>query len=78
MINKDKLAKKFTEIVAIRLDVHDQRKDGVPPDTDIGRWKKRYIGASQDKLPSTIDLNHFKNEVDESVAMLMQAMQDVE
>lgn len=78
-MNKARLAEKFTEIVAIRLDVFDQRKDGVwPPDTDLGRWKRRYIGTPKDELPPyKIELNHFKIEVDEFVSMLMLAINDV-
>lgn len=78
-MNKAKLAEKFTEIVAIRLDVFDQRKDGVwPPNTDLDRWRRRYLGTPKDELPPyTIEINHFKIEVDEFVAMLMRAIDDV-
>ena len=79
-MNKAKLAEKFTEIVAIRLDVFDQRRDGTwPPDTALGRWERRYQGTPKEKLPPyAIELNHFKAEVDEFVAMLMRAIDDTE
>lgn len=75
-INKSELANKFTEIVAIRLDVFDQRKDGIwPPNTDLNRWEKRYKGTPSSELPPyCIEINHFKIEVDEFVSLLMQAV----
>ncbi len=78
-MNKAKLADKFTEIVAIRLDVFDQRKNGVwPPNTDLERWKRRYLGTPKNELPPyMIEINLFRIEVDEFVAMLMRAIDDV-
>lgn len=75
-INKSELADKFREIVAIRLDVFDQIKDGIwPPNTDLKRWQKRYKGTPANELPPyCIEINHFKIEVDEFVSMLMQAV----
>ena len=75
-MNKVEIADKFTEIVAIRLDVFDQRKDGIwPPKTDFERWRKRYNGIPKEDLPPyTIVMNHFKTEVDEFVSMLMMAL----
>lgn len=75
-----KIKDKFTEIVAIRLDVFDQRKDGVwPPNTDLERWRRRYIGTPPDERPPyTIEINHFRIEVDEFVAMLMSALEETE
>ena len=74
----NKLARKLTEIVATRLDVFEQRKDGTwPPDTDIGRGIRRYIGTPIGLLPPhMVEINHFKNEVDQFVSMLMMAIDD--
>ena len=77
-MDKAKLADSFREIVAIRLDVFDQRRDGVwPPNTDINRWRRRYLGTPKNELPPyTVEFNHFKIEVDEFVSMLMRAVDD--
>lgn len=78
-INKTKLANKFTEIVAIHLNVFDQRKDGVwPPNTDLARWKRRYHGIPKEELPPyTEEINSFRIEVDEFVETLVRAIDDV-
>ena len=75
---KHELVEKFTEIVAVRLDVLEQRLLGTwPPNTDIGRGVRRYAGTPLDRLPPyTVEINHFKNEVDQFVAMLMRAVDD--
>ena len=75
-MNKSKLAEKFTEIVAMRLDALDQRVESVwPPYTDLGRWKRRYLGRPNLPAPY-VEFNTFKTEVDQFVAMLMSAVDD--
>lgn len=75
-----KIKDKFTEIVAVRLDVFDQRKDGIwPPHTNLERCKRRYNGTPFDERPPyTIEINHFRIEIDEFVAMLMSALEETE
>ncbi len=79
-MNKQHLLNDFTEIVAIRLDAFDQRYQGIwPPHTDLQRWKDRYRGIPKEALPPfTIEINHFKIEVDEFVAMLIRAVEMAE
>lgn len=75
-MNKARLSVKFTEIVAMRLDALDQRVESVwPPNTDLDRWRRRYIGLPNLPYPF-VELNHFRNEVDEFVAMLMGAIDE--
>lgn len=73
MIDLRQLSEKFTEIVALRLDLWEQRNDGVwPPYTDLNRYKARYIGTPKNQLPPyTVEINLFKTEVDQFVSMLM-------
>ena len=77
LVYKRKLAEKFTEIVAMRLDVYTQREAGVwPPHTELNRWRERYMGNQN--LPSPfVELNTFRNEVDNFVASLMSVVDDV-
>ena len=79
-MRKDKLAAKFTEIVAIRLHAIDQMRNGVTPPNSVTKgYMERYIGTPKDKLPPfTVELNGFKAEVDQFVSMLMQAIKDEE
>ena len=77
-MNKKKLANSFTEIVALRMDAWEQRNDGIwPPNTDLDRYKRRYRGIPKEDLPPyTIEINHFRTEVDDFVAMLMNAVDE--
>jgi hypothetical protein len=78
-MRKDKLADRFTEIVAMRLHAIDQMQNGVmPPNSVTKGYIERYRGIPIDQLPPyTVELNTFKIEVDQFVAMLMQAVDDV-
>lgn len=77
-MNNHKIREKFTQIVALNLDVYSQRIEGVyPPKTDLERWRSKYIGTPEELLPPyTIEINHFKREVDQFVSMLMFALID--
>ena len=79
MMDKSKLAKNFTEIVAMRLHALDQLNNGVlPPSSVTAGWRERYQGTQQEYLPPyTVELNNFKYEVDNFVSMLMLAIDDV-
>lgn len=74
------LVDKLTKIVAIRMDIFDQRRDGVwPPNTDLNRWRDRYRGTPKYMLPKyTVELNHFRTEVDEFVAHIILAINETE
>lgn len=78
-MRKDKLAAKFTEIVAMRLHAIDQMNNGVmPPNSVTDGYMERYRGVPKEQLPPyTVVLNNFRIEVDRFVAMLMQAIDDV-
>lgn len=78
-MDKTKLASKFTEIVAMRLHAIDQMNNGViPPNSVTNGHMERYRGTPVEKLPPyTVELNNFKIEVDQFVAMLIQAIDDV-
>ncbi len=78
-MRKDKLAEKFTEIVAMRLHAIDQMNNGVmPPNSVTSGYMERYRGTPQEQIPPyTVELNNFKIEVDQFVSMLMQAVDDV-
>ena len=78
-MNKQKIADKFTEIVAMRLHALDQLNNGIlPTDSVTNGWLKRYKGTPQEELPPhTVVLNNFKCEVDNFVSMLMCAIDDV-
>ena len=75
-IDTDRIHREFTEIVALRLDVFEQRVHGIwPPDTDLDRHRRRYLGIPEKDLPpNIIVINHFKREVDSFVSMLMQSI----
>ena len=79
VMGKDKLASEFTKIVAMRLHAIDQMNNGVMPPSSVTKgYMERYTGTPQDRLPPfTIELNGFKVEVDQFVAMLMQAVCEV-
>ncbi len=78
-MNKNKLAAEFTEIVAMRIHSIDQMRAGIMPGSSVTEgWRERYMGTPKDQLPPyTVELNHFKTEVDQFVSMLMQAVDDV-
>ena len=77
MIDRQELRDRFTEIVAIRLDVDEQREQGVyPPRTDLDRWRRRYF-APKPPYPFVV-LNTFENKVDEFVSHLMLTVSEVE
>jgi hypothetical protein len=79
-MDKSELSKRFTEIVAMRLHAFDQLKNGVtPPNSVTSGWLERYRGTPQEDLPPyTVELNSFKWEVDNFVAMLMQAINTID
>jgi hypothetical protein len=70
------LAEKFTRIVAMRLHTIDQMNKGITPPNSVTKgYIERYRGIPQENLPPyVIEINNFKLEVDEFVAMLMQAV----
>ena len=72
-----KIHDSFIEIVAMRLHAIDQIKSGVlPPSSVTEGWRERYRGTPEKDLPPyMVEINHFKYEVDNFVAMLMQAVQ---
>ena len=78
-MDKRRLHDVFTEIVAIRLDTYEQRLNGIwPPDTNLDRWKHRYFGISEKDLPPyTVEINHFRIEVQNFVSMLIQAVDNI-
>ena len=78
-MNKKKLADDFTEIVAMRIHARDQMSNGVMPPYSVTKgWRRRYTGTPPDQLPpNTVEINHFKTEVDQFVSMLMQAVDDI-
>lgn len=72
MIDKNLLIGKFTEIVGVKLDLSDQKEDGITH-PDFNRWRNRYLGRQN--LPNNkVELNTFHNEVDSFVCMLMNAV----
>lgn len=77
-MNKRKLAESFTEIVAMRLHAFDQLNKGVvPPNSVTAGFRERYRGTPQELLPPyTVELNHFKYEVDNFVSMLLRAVDE--
>lgn len=74
--NLAKLHSYFVEIVAASLHAFDQINKGVrPPDSVTAGWRERYRGTPPEDLPPyTVELNHFQNEVDSLVAMLVHAV----
>ena len=77
-MNKQKISSKFTEIVAMRLNAIDQQYNGARPLGPVtDGWRERYTGIPQEQLPPyTVELNTFRTEVDNFVAMLMRVLSD--
>lgn len=75
-MDKKKLCDAFTEIVAMRVHARDQLANGVmPPQSVTQGYIERYRGIPEKELPpNMVEFNHFKNEVDQFVAMLMSAV----
>lgn len=72
-MNKNRLRKKLTEMTAYKLDMLEQQLKGVyPPFKNHG--KERYIGINPP--PPFVELNMFKNIVDDHVSMIMMILED--
>jgi len=64
------------EIVGARVySMREIMSGKYPGEYDITRWREEYRGL-QNLPPYTVQLNHFKTEVDEFTAMIMQAIED--
>lgn len=75
-IDKRKLREKIIEIVGVRVySMREIMSGKYPGEYDISKWREEYRGL-QNLPPYTVQLNHFKTEVDEFTAMIMQAMSD--
>ena len=75
-IDKLKLREKITEIVGVRVySMREIMSGKYPGEYDITKWREEYIGK-QNLPPYVIELNHFRTEVDEFTAMIMQAVAD--
>ena len=76
MINKIKLRKALTEVVGVRVYSMRERMSGkMPGEYDISKWREEYIGCLN-LPPYVIQFNHFKTEVDQFTAMIMEAVED--
>ena len=75
-MNKNKIRRKYVEIVATTLHVNNQRHRGVtPPESLTDGWERAYNGTPPSELPKyAVELNFFRNEVDFTVGMLMQVL----
>ena len=75
-IDKRKLREKITEIVGVRVySMREIMSGKYPGEYDTSKWREEYRGK-QNLPPYVIELNHFKTEVDEFTAMIMQAVAD--
>lgn len=76
-VNLQNAHDRFTEIVAMALDIYDQEAQGAYPPYDHERWKTRYHGRPWSELPPmTIEFNRFRPVVQMVVSQLMLALDD--
>lgn len=63
----------FTQIIAMQLHANNRSHEGItPPDSLTDGWERAYLGAPVENLPPyCVELNHFKNDVDFCVSLLM-------
>ena len=74
-MDRRKLKSKITEIVGARVySMREIMSGKYPGEYDISKWREEYRGA-QNLPPYVIQLNHFKNEVDEFTVMIMNVIE---